>query len=113
MDFKKVSMRGLFMLLAMSLVGCVVSGGLSAEKTPDQTQRPSPTHHIDEVPTHSQELTDQKNIPTREIETPKTATQTSEKQTTPTVRQGLQASNPDSVVSASGKIQLVEFFAFW
>lgn len=32
---------------------------------------------------------------------------------TPTIREGLHASDPELVNLASGKVQLVEFFAFW
>ncbi|GEM_PF-6821260 len=32
---------------------------------------------------------------------------------TPTVRPGLQASDPDAFVRATGSPQFVEFFAFW
>jgi hypothetical protein len=32
---------------------------------------------------------------------------------TPTIRRGLHATDPGSVVLASGRPQLVEFFAFW
>lgn len=34
-------------------------------------------------------------------------------QPTPTLRVGLQATDPQTVVLASGKPQLVEFFAYW
>jgi hypothetical protein len=36
-----------------------------------------------------------------------------EPQPTPTLRVGLQATDPQTVVLASGKPQLVEFFAYW
>jgi hypothetical protein len=38
---------------------------------------------------------------------------TSPPERTPTVREGLQATDPGSVVLASGRPQLIEFFAFW
>jgi len=40
-------------------------------------------------------------------------TEENEKVPTPTVRSGLEATDPDSVQIAAGDVQLIEFFAFW
>ncbi|MBS3751887.1 MAG: hypothetical protein KGY46_00690 [Anaerolineales bacterium] len=55
-----------------------------------------------------------------EAETPTTrepaqdeSAEDNQRASTPTVRSGLEATDPDSVKIAAGDVQLIEFFAFW
>lgn len=54
-----------------------------------------------------------KENPTTQPATEENSVKEEATQKTPTARVGLQATNPETVVLASGEIQLVEFFAFW
>ncbi len=95
---------GLMVLAALVLIGC--SPGLASPPPSTQVQQPPPDTA---TPLPLVPPTEAAPSP---IVTPSEAS-LAPPEPTPTVRKGLHATDPGSVVLASGKPQLVEFFAFW
>jgi hypothetical protein len=101
-----------FVFIAFWLTGCVVTGtdtDIVVESTFTPTSidelRPGVTETLVQETSLSAE-----NLPTQTQTLEATATDTPP---VPDVKTGLEATNPAEVQLASGKVQLVEFFAFW
>jgi hypothetical protein len=95
---------GLILLTALVLVGCS-PGAASLSPSPPVAQPPTSTA------TPVVQAT-----PAGVAQTPlatEAQADTAPPGPTPTIRRGLHATDPGSVVLASGRPQLVEFFAFW
>jgi len=59
------------------------------------------------------DVSDEGETPTARGPAQDEPTEENEKVPTPTVRSGLEATDPNSVQIAAGDVQLIEFFAFW
>jgi hypothetical protein len=92
---------GLMALALLTLVGCSPAVVSPPADTP-MTQSPSAT-------TRPATLA----IPTQEPSATVLAPATLSQEPIPTTRRGLHATDPGGVMLASGRPQLVEFFAFW
>jgi hypothetical protein len=91
-------------LAVLVLIGC--SPGLASSRPSTQVEQ-GPVDTVTPVP----QITPTEVVPSPIASLAETSSAPAEP--TPTVREGLHATNPGSVVLASGKPQLVEFLAFW
>ena len=102
---------GLSFLLMALLTGCV---GLIFNGENPET-RPSPTFTEEVLTQKTNTITPETAGESANSEATQTVevTDAAPQDITPTAREGLQATDPETVMLASGEIQLVEFFAFW
>jgi hypothetical protein len=102
------------LLIFILLSGCSTET-LSENNVPGPTEidsplPPSPTSEVDSI-----EVIEQPTEATQAVVTPQSSETTSTPATRAVVseRTGLVASDPTTVLLSSGRVQLVEFFAFW
>ena len=102
----------LFGVILVLLASCAVSP--AAEQTPTQSVLPNHTPSLSVMPTQT---LPQSVLPTQTPPLPVLPTQTLTnvipEEIRPTARPDLEASNPAEFNLAAGKLQLVEFFAYW
>lgn len=91
----------IFLIIPIVLAGC--QGGISATETAPPV--------VEESTQGSPSVTESQEKPTIDPATTPAAEPSLD--VVPTAREGLEATDPSTVVLASGKPTLVEFFAFW
>jgi hypothetical protein len=98
MKRKALVLMGLLAVLSIILTACS-SGAVPQEIVPPDLQ--------------IEQASESDEVPAQQIEEPEEAAAAVEESAPKVPREGLEATNPASVVLASGQPQIVEFFAFW
>ncbi len=112
MDYKYLSVPGLLLFMVL-FTSCRADGGLSAEKPISKKINTPRKHTFTAQPTETTAIVVVGQTPTAGQPTPEEAAEQPTDKPTPTIKSGLQATDPSTVQIASGEIPLVEFFAFW
>jgi hypothetical protein len=97
------------LLLIMALLGLVLGAGCSGASVP--TQLPEPVVELQPEPTEAIVVEEEQKIETAPLPTEVVIAPPASEP--PVAKTGLEATDPTTVVFASGKPTLVEFFAFW
>lgn len=99
----------LAVLVIFGITAFVVLGGNKAD--PDDFTN---TNVMEEVTKDTVKTEEPKDVENESIDQPaETSVPVVDQVALPTVRTGLESTNPGSVTLASGELQLIEFFAFW
>ena len=93
-------------VLLLVLTGCAASPATT--QAPTQTLTVAPTQTQTQVPSQTPML-----VPTQAVAATQTKISLPTEIARPTARPDLEASDPAKFSLAAGKLQLVEFFAYW